>query len=203
MTSSFKKPQTHVCYHSKLTITLYNSKNFFSVIGTGLFSLLITMSSGLLRKTKENPSVVQAYIDVEKEAGRLLPVQPKHHLPQSKCQISPFGVIPKRYQPGKWRLIIDLSSPEDASVNDGIDARLCSLDYPTVHDAAKIVRELGKGALLVKLDLKNAYRVVPVNPQDHPLLAMKWDDEVLIDGALPFGLRSAPKIFTAVADTLM
>ncbi len=41
MTSSFKKPQTHVCYHSKLTITLYNSKNFFSVIGIGLFSLLL------------------------------------------------------------------------------------------------------------------------------------------------------------------
>ncbi len=32
---------------------------------------------------------------------------------------------------------------------------------------------------------------------------MKWDDEVLIDEAMPFGLRSAPKIFTAVADTLM
>ena len=156
-----------------------------------------------MSSTKENPKVIQAYIDVEKDVGRLLPVQPKNHLPQSKCQISPFGVIPKRYQPGKWRLIVNLSSPENASVNDGIDARLCSLDYPTVNDAAKTITELGKGALLAKLDLKNAYRVVPVNPQDRHLLAVKWEDEVLIDGALPFGLRSAPKLFTAIADTHM
>ena len=36
-------------------------------------------------------------------------------------QISSFGVIPKRGQPGKWRLIVDLSSPEGSSINDGID----------------------------------------------------------------------------------
>ena len=119
------------------------------------------------------------------------------------CQISPFGVILKRYQPGKWKLIVDLSSPKNASVNDSVDTRLCSLDYPTVHDATKTIRALGKGTLLAKLDLKNAYRVVPVNPQDRHLLAVKWEDEVLIDGALPFGLRSAPKLFTAIADTLM
>ncbi len=38
------------------------------------------------------------------------------------------------------------------------------------------------------------YQVVPDNPQDRPLLPVKWEDEVLIDKALPFGLRSAPKL---------
>ena len=137
------------------------------------YRLNLRSRSKNMSSTKENPKVVQAYIDVEKDAGRLLPVQPNPHLPQSKCQISPFGVIPKRYQPGKWRLIVDLSSPENTSVNDGIDARLCSLDYPIVHDAAKTIRALGKGDLLAKLDLKNAYRVVPVNPQDRHFLAVK------------------------------
>ena len=33
---------------------------------------------------------------------------------------SPFGVIPKRNKPGKWRLIVDLSAPEGSSVNDAI-----------------------------------------------------------------------------------
>ncbi len=65
------------------------------------YRLQLRSRSKNMSSTNETPcSVVQA---VEKEAGRLLPVQPKHHLPQSKCQISPFGVIPKRYQPGKWR----------------------------------------------------------------------------------------------------
>ena len=114
-----------------------------------------------MRSAKKNTAVVKGYIEEEKSAGRLLPVQSKHLLP--KCQISPFGVIPKRYQPGKWRLIVDLSSPDRASVNDGIDARLCSLEYPSVHDAARLGRVLGN-AMLAKLDLKSAYRIVPIHP---------------------------------------
>lgn len=31
---------------------------------------------------------------------------------------------------------------------------------------------------------------------------MEWDGQVYVDGALPFGLRSAPKIFNALADAL-
>ena len=31
---------------------------------------------------------------------------------------------------------------------------------------------------------------------------MRWKGEVFVDSALPFGLRSAPKVFTAVADGL-
>ncbi len=85
-------------------------------------------------------------------------------------------------------------------MNDGIDS---SLIYPTVHQAAKFTLALGKGALLVKLDLKNTYRSVPVHPEDRRLLAMQWKATKYLDAALPFGLRSAPKIFTAVADALM
>ena len=48
-----------------------------------------------------------------------------------------------------------------------------------------------------KLDIKLAYRLVPVHPQDRYLLGV---GAYYVDAALPFGLRSAPKIFTAVAD---
>ena len=44
--------------------------------------------------------------------------------------------------------------------------------------------------------------MVPVNPDDQPLLAVEWANRIYIDRALPFGLRSAPKIFSAVADTI-
>ncbi len=40
---------------------------------------------------------------------------------------SPFGVIPKRGRPGKWRLIVNLSAPKGNSVNDGISKELASL----------------------------------------------------------------------------
>ena len=41
-----------------------------------------------------------------------------------------------------------------------------------------------------------------VHPEDRLLLGMLWDEELDVDTALPFGLRSAPKIFTALADAL-
>ena len=54
--------------------------------------------------------------------------------------ISPFGVIPKKNKPNEWRLILDLSSPQGSSVNDGISKELCSLSYVSVDDVVnKIV----------------------------------------------------------------
>ena len=60
----------------------------------------------------------------------------------------------------------------------------------------------GRGALLAKLDIESAYRIVPIHPDDRSVLGMKWKGEIYIDTCLPFGLRSAPKIFTALADAL-
>ena len=67
---------------------------------------------------------------------------------------------------------------------------------------AEIAVRLGKGSLLAKIDIESAYRLIPVHPQDRPLQAVEWNREIYVDPMLPFGLRSAPKIFNAVADAL-
>ena len=50
------------------------------------------------------------------------------------------------------------------------------------------------------VDIRQAYRNVPVHPQDQLLLGMRWQGQVYVDAALPFGLRSAPLMFTVLAD---
>ena len=55
---------------------------------------------------------------------------------------------------------------------------------------------------MAKVDIRNTYRVVPVHPEDRWLMGMTWKGEIYIDTVLSFGLRSAPKIFTALADAL-
>ena len=120
----------------------------------------------------------------------------------SVIHISRFRVIPKKHQPGRWRLIVDLSSPINQSVNDFIDPSLCSLSYASVENAAAFVFKAGWGALLAKLDIRSAYRNIPVHPSDQHLLGMRWRDRVFVDTCLPFGLRSAPQIFNATADAL-
>ena len=71
-----------------------------------------------------------------------------------------------------------------------------------MDEVAQSVCQLGTGTELAKADVKAAYRLVPVHPHDRPLLAMQWQGNVYIDTALPFGLRSAQKLFNAVADAL-
>ena len=53
---------------------------------------------------------------------------------------------------------------------------------------------------MAKIDIKHAYRIVPVHPDDYYLLCMKWRDHYFVDRALPFGLCSAPYIFNSLAD---
>ncbi len=149
----------------------------------------------------EHPTVVGEYLESEKTQGRI-GVVPPQSIDASQCHISPFGVIPKRAKPGKWRLILDLSSPTGHSVNDGIDKDHCSLSYVSVDHVVGCLLSLAPGALMAKVDIKEAYRNIPVHPQDRFLLGMKWQGEILVDKVLPFGLRSAPIIFSAVADAL-
>ena len=97
---------------------------------------------------------------------------------------------------------MDLSSPQGASINDGISPELSSIKYATIDHLVSLVLLHGRGSLLVKADIQEAYRIIPVHPDDQPLLGVQWNDCTYFDKMLPFGLRSAPKIFSAVADGL-
>ena len=126
-----------------------------------------------LASVREHPEVVQEYLDNELEKGRVIAVGKTEEADALGVHCSPFGVIPKKGKAGRWRLIVDLSAPAEASVNDGISS-----------------------------DVKQAYRNMPVHPDDRGLLGMQWQGELLVDGCLPFGLRSAPLLFTVAADLL-
>ena len=148
-----------------------------------------------------NPSVVTEYLDTEVRLNRVVKLS-REEADQAGIHCSPIGIIPKKNKPGKWRLIVDLSSPEGASVNDGIDKDMSRLSYTSIDAIAEKVLSLGRGAMLAKMDIKQAYRIIPIHPEDRWLLGMRWDNQVFVDKTLPFGLRSAPLIFSAVADAL-
>ena len=41
-----------------------------------------------------------------------------------EVQINRFGLVSKNHQPGKWRLVVDLSHPQGASINDGLEPEI-------------------------------------------------------------------------------
>ena len=102
---------------------------------------------------EHHPEVVDVYLAGEVQASRIIgPLPPG----TTHVQINRLGVIPKGHTPGKWRLITDLSFPEDRSVNDGIDPQICSIRYTTVDKVARAAGKLGMGALVAKLDVSTS-----------------------------------------------
>ncbi len=115
---------------------------------------------GTMYEASQHREVIQEYLEKEVQGRRIWKVSAEG------VQCSPFGVIPKKGKPGRWRLIVDLSAPEAHSVNDGIDRELSSVSYTSVEDVVRRVLELGEGARLAKADVRAAYRNVPVHPRD-------------------------------------
>ena len=97
---------------------------------------------------------------------------------------------------------MDLSFPVHRSVNDGIPKELCSMSYVTIDDVIQRIVSVGSGSRLAKIDIKQAFKLIPVHPADCHLLGMEWENWVFIDGCLPFGLRSALKLFNVMAELL-
>ena len=126
---------------------------------------------------RENKAAVRDYIKVERDAGRLVVPFPGSDRPD--VHISPIGLVPKS-EPGQWRMIVDLSSPFGHSINDGVLSALSSLSYSSVDHIVNLILSLGKGTHLGKVDLKHAYRQIPVHPRDHHLLGTMWDQRVYI-----------------------
>ncbi len=143
--------------------------------------------------------IIDKYLEEEIKAGTV--AGPFSSPPYASMHVNRFGIIPKSV-PGKYRLITDLSFPSGKSVNDLIPDIEASVFYAGLPEAVSKIVRLGKGALLAKFDISRAYRLLPVHPQLRHLLGMHWKGKYFIDLALPFGLRSAPSIFTRFADVL-
>ena len=152
---------------------------------------------------EEAPEVVETYLQKEREAGGLVGPLTTAVVEEGEqfmaIHINRLRIIAKPHQPGKWLLIVDLPHPVGHSVNDGIQSKLV---YASVDQAASTIVQLGRSAVMVKLNVASAYRIVPVHPDDRLLQGMRWKGGVYIDKALPFGLSSAPKIFTALSDAV-
>ena len=107
--------------------------------------------------------------------------------------ISLIAVISK--PDGGVKLIHDCSRPEGLAVND-----YCTSDwkqkFARVDDAAKLVIP---GCFMAKVDLKQAYRSVPISKHSQQVTGLKWqfgnNIVYLKDTRLCFGSRLAPGIF--------
>jgi hypothetical protein len=106
--------------------------------------------------------------------------------------------------PEKFRMIQNLSWGKlfGSSVNDGIPSELTECVFVSVYDVIKDVIAEGPGCTMWKSDISEAFKLIPIHPEDIPLLGFEIEKEIYLETRLVFGIGSGPSIFSRVALSL-
>ena len=154
-----------------------------------------------LKSALEKPDIVLQKIKKEINAGRV--VGPFDSLPFENLKISPLGLVGKK-KPNEYRLIHHLSYPDKkvGSVNAGISDSSAFVQYANISDAITAIKQLGLQSHLCKTDIRSAFRILCVSPQDYELLGFKWENKYYFDRCLPVGCRTSCKIFEEFSSAL-
>ena len=146
------------------------------------------------------PLVIDQHLLTELEKGCV--AGPFSISPLTNLHISHFGIIAKKYQPGKWQLILYLSSSQGHGINEGIPKDPFLVQYMKVGNIIESIMTHGRETRLAKFAVESAYHIIPVHSHHRYLLGMKRWGEYFIYFALPFSLRFASFIFSSFADLL-
>ena len=117
---------------------------------------------------------------------------------KDKVAVSPMSTRPKKSSPNR-RVIMDLSWPPGAAVNDGIDKNMylhqqIKIIYPTVDSICRRAFRLGKGVMGYKKDLNRAFKQLFIQPNDWPMLGITWEGAIFFDKTAVMGSISAPYV---------
>lgn len=148
-----------------------------------------------LASALEDPAIIEKKLKDDLAFGRVKEVQP---IPPFIC--SPLGLVPKH--DGGWRRIHHLSHPPGEPVNDHIPDSAGELRYTRFQEVLKLVTSAGRNCVILKRDVKDAFRNVPVAPQHQWLLGFRWGGNFYKETCLLFGLATAPFIFNLFAEAL-
>ena len=122
-----------------------------------------------------------------------------HHAPMNVItQVPPdspgfySNVFLVRKSTGGWRPVIDLKN-----LNAHIHA-------PHFHmlTTGSVLSSVEKGDYAFKIDLQDAYFHVPIHPSSRKYLRFAFENRVYQFQVLPFGLNTAPQVFTRLGHTV-
>lgn len=181
----------------------YHDKEFICCGFKDGFSLGIRAEQKLQPCAKPYPAKTELRCKIADEVSKGRIVGPFRQPPLEDLMISPVCIIPKPNSE-KVRMIFNLSQPKDMSVNDNIDATRIPVKYCSVTDVVQWIKnnQCGDGWFMSKIDLADAYRMVPIKKSDWKFLGMRVGDDIFIDRCLPMGASSSCQTFQKISDAL-
>ncbi|XP_071965652.1 uncharacterized protein [Antedon mediterranea] len=148
----------------------------------------------------DHPIQIEEFISNGLRLGRL--AGPFESPPFDKFFFSPLGFVPKA-ELCKYRIIQDLSYPRGASVNSGIPHDVSQVSYDTIDDVVRLILKNGPRALMSKTDIEDAFRIIPIHPDDYHLLEFSGDGRFFYDRCLPMGASRSCNIFESFSKALV
>lgn len=202
--------------HAILNAIRQGARICFNPTPTSTFTSPSSIGSDNLPLPPGREDEAITFVDNELQADitngrRIGPFDP-HLTPFTNYRLSPCGVATKKHST-KLRLIHHLSWPRPPGTSrhragpDSVNGNITELDckLTTFDDAIKLInqhRNQQSHLHMIKIDIKAAYRCIPVNPIDQPLLALQWRNKIYFDLALTFGGRSSCSIWEVFATAI-
>ncbi|VDH90181.1 Hypothetical predicted protein [Mytilus galloprovincialis] len=152
-------------------------------LSSGFHTGLLTLPSSSiicknLKSALSNPSCVSELLQSEVSKGYLL--GPFDSIPYTNFRINPIGLAEHKNSKKK-RLIVDLSAPHEnadhPSLNELIDKEEFSLQYVTIDDAIHLIKKLGSKSWLIKTDITDAFKIMPLKQDLWPFHGIQWDNK--------------------------
>ena len=153
---------------------------------------------------KQFPADIKSYLDKEISLGTILGPFPEVTFNKFHC--SPLLTRPKDM--GKRRVILDLSFPKGASVNDAVineafDGIPFTLKFSTVDDILEKIRSAKGRVLLSKIDIARAFRNLRIDPVDAFRFGIHWDGQFFLDVVAAFGWIHGTASFQMASDAIL
>ena len=175
-------------FHSTVTFLLSGFTHGFPLHFEGERK---SFSSGNLKSALQYPTIVDGKLEKELELQTLAgPFK-------SPFRVPPLGVVPKK-TPGEYRSIPHLSFPMRSYVNDSISSGHNAI----IAKAIQLIKKAGQGCFMAKTAIRNAFRIIPIRPDDYGLLGMQWRDLYYYHRSMPMGCSSSSLTFETFSTTV-
>ncbi len=87
-------------------------------------------------------------------------------------------------------------------MNDYIPDGIGKMRYIRFQEVLQLVINADRHFVIIKIDVKDVFRNVPVAPEHCWLLSFRWEGRYYKEMCLSFGLATAPFIFNLFAEAL-
>ena len=118
-----------------------------------------------------------------------------------KFRVNPLMIVDNK---GKKRPVLNVSAPKGASFNENIDKyKLEKIFMSSAKRFGRSVLRAGKGAVMTKFDMQDAYKCLPCKIEDLRLQGFQWGTRYFVETAQIFGARSSVANYDMLSNTIL